>query len=224
LVERISVGFADRSSPAFENFHLHPSIAATLERLGWSGNDPLVREAAPTVARGHNLVAVTPPSPAYATATLGAVFSREVGRLTLLLVPSTQLDEWRVLAHQLAHGTELKVHAARGAARVLRHLRAEAVDVLVTTPEIALTLVSRSALPLDTLSSFFLAWPEMLSDEELVTPLMQDLAKDAQRIIYTSEPARVDLLVERYARKALTVGPGEFDTQPGGPVRTVGVA
>jgi ATP-dependent RNA helicase DeaD len=211
--------------PAFDNFHLHPSIAAALEQLGWSPSDPVVREATPTVARGHNLVAVTPPAPAYATATLGAVFSRsDVGRLALVLVPSAQLEEWGVLAYRLARDTEVRVQVARGVARAMRHLRAQAADVLVTTPEIALTLVSRSTLQMESLSSFFLAWPEMLPEEEFLTPLMQDLPKDAQRVIYTSEPERGDLLVERYARKALTVGAAELETQPGAPVRTVAVA
>jgi ATP-dependent RNA helicase DeaD len=211
--------------PAFENFHLHPSIAATLDRLGWSPDDPFVREGTPTVARGHNLVAVTPPAPAYATPTLGALFSRrDAGRLTLLLVPTAQLEEWGALAYQLARDAGLRVQATRGAARAMRHLRAQALDVLVTTPEIALTLVSRSALPMEMLGSFFLAWPEMLPDEDAVTPLMQDLPKDAQRIIYTSEPERADTLIERYARKALAVKAAEVETPPAGPVRTVGTA
>jgi hypothetical protein len=207
--------------PAFEKFHLHPSIAATLERLGWTPENPILREATPTVARGHNLVAVTPPAPAYAAASLGALLSRRhASKLDLLLVPPFQLDEWGTLIHLLGREGGLRVQVTRGAARAMRYLKADGLDVLVATPEIAHTLVTRSALQMETLGSFLLAWPEML-DQDAVTPLMQDLSKEAQRIIYTSEPEQADSLVERYARKALVVGGDEIGSQPVGPVRTV---
>jgi hypothetical protein len=100
--------------PSFEDFHLHPATAATLQRLGWTPDDPLARESAPTVARGHNLVAVTPPTPAYAAPALAGVLSRLAKeRRALLLVPSTQLDEWGGLLHLLAEGTGLRMHVAR---------------------------------------------------------------------------------------------------------------
>jgi hypothetical protein len=209
--------------PAFEKFHLHPSIAATLDRLGWTPENPVLREAVPTVARGHNLVAVTPPAPAYATATLGALLSRHAAKLDLLLVPSVQLDEWGTLVHVLGGEGGLRVQVTRGAARAMRYLKADGLDVLVATPEIAHTLVTRSALQMETLGSFLLAWPEML-DQDAITPLMQDLTKEAQRIIYTSEPEQADSLVERYARKALVIGGNEVGSQPAGPVRTVAIA
>ena len=59
-----------------EDLHLTPPIASALARLGWSADDPLVREAAPTAARGHNLVLVLPPSPAAATPALAGMLSR----------------------------------------------------------------------------------------------------------------------------------------------------
>ena len=52
----------------------------------------------------------------------------------------------------------------------------------------------------------FSAWPELLPDDDSVMPLMQDLPREAQRIVYTADPARVNVWVDRYARKALTVG------------------
>jgi ATP-dependent RNA helicase DeaD len=56
---------------------------------------------------------------------------------------------------------------------------------------------------------------------------MQDLDKDAQRIVVTSSPERAADLVERYARRALTVGSPPPETArpaPAGPVRTVAVS
>jgi hypothetical protein len=56
---------------------------------------------------------------------------------------------------------------------------------------------------------------------------MQDLPREAQRIVLTADPAAAADLVERYARKALVLGmpPAEVPpAQPVGPVRTVSVA
>jgi ATP-dependent RNA helicase DeaD len=211
--------------PSFEDFHLHSAISATLTRLGWSADDPGARDATPTAARGHNLVALTPPVPAYATPVLGAVLSRMTqGRRAILLVPAAQLEEWGGLVHVLARDAGIRVQVARGTARAARRLHQESVDCLVTTPETALNLVMRSSLRVETLDAMLLAWPESLSDEESITPLMQDLPKEAQRIIYTSGPQQVSTLVERYARKALTVGVPGVTTAPVGPVRTTSTA
>jgi ATP-dependent RNA helicase DeaD len=207
--------------PSFEELHLQPAVAATLDQLGWQPDNPLAKDATPTAARGHNLVVVTPPAPAYSAPVVGAILSRLTeGTRGLLLVPAPQLDEWGGLAHRLARSTAARVHVARGTARSLRLLRADALDVLVTTPEVALGLVTRSGLAMEKVGSLLLAWPEMLLDEDAVTPLMQDLPREAQRIVYTSEAERVESLVERYARKALVVGSGS-GTPSSEPVRTV---
>jgi ATP-dependent RNA helicase DeaD len=207
--------------PSFEDLHIQPPIATTLDRWGWSPDDPLAREAAPTVARGHSLVAVTPPVPAYAAPAVAGILSRlGQGRRALLLVPPAQLDQWGMLVHGLIRETRLRVQVARGTARVLRRLRADSLDVVVATPETVLTLVTRSALRMETVDSLMLAWPELLLDEDSITPLMQDLPRDAPRVVYTAEPERVAALVERYARKALTIRPPEPEGALG-PVRTV---
>src|SRR5687768_13742159 len=88
--------------PPFQDLHLKQPIAAALERLGWTAEDAGAQETAPTAARGHNLVASTPPVPAYAAPALGGLLSRlgEGGR-ALLLSPPGQLDEWGALAHAL---------------------------------------------------------------------------------------------------------------------------
>jgi ATP-dependent RNA helicase DeaD len=208
--------------PSFEDLHIQPTIAQTLDRRGWTPESPAVRDVAPTAARGHNLVVVTPPAPVYAVPAVAGVLSRlKPGRPALLIVPPVQLDEWGALVSDLAHGTPLRIQLARGPARAMRRLRAESVDVVVTTLETALLLVERSALRMDSVDAILLAWPEMLSDEERTVPLMQDLPREAQRVVYTAEPGRVNALVDRYARKALTVAPAGSDQAPAGPVRTV---
>jgi ATP-dependent RNA helicase DeaD len=214
--------------PGFEELHVHAAMAAALDALGWSATDPAAREAAPTAARGNNLVAVLPPSPAYAAPALAGLLSRLVGGegMALLLCPPAQLDEWGAVARSLSAGTGVRVEVAHGTARALRRLRDAQVDLLVASPETALTLLERSALKAEALGAVVLAWPENFDGTETLAPLMQDLPKDAQRIVFTSDPDAAAALVERYARKALTIGtrPAETASEPPvGPVRTVTV-
>jgi hypothetical protein len=210
--------------PTFEDLHLKAPIAASLERLGWSADDVRVKETAPTAARGHNLVAVTPPAPAYAAPALAGFLTRltDSGR-GLLLAPPSQLDEWGALAYELTRDTALRVQVAHGTARITRLLRADTVDLMIAAPDTAVQLATRSALRTEAITGLFLGWPEHWSDEDSITPLMQDLPKEAQRIIYTSVSERAGALGERYARKALTVGPSAGGASAG-PVRTVTVS
>ncbi len=211
--------------PSFQELHLKTSFATALERLGWNPDDPAARNAAPTAARGHNLVASTPPVPVYAAPALAGVLNRlGDGSRALLLSPPGQLDEWGRLAHALAHDSGLRVQVAHGTARTTRRLKADAVDLVIATPDTALTLLGRSALSMDRLTALFLAWPESWGGEESLTPVMQDLPKETQRIIYTSATDRVEALIERYARKSLTTGTPGLESGPSGPVRTVSVS
>ncbi|HKP49951.1 MAG TPA: DbpA RNA binding domain-containing protein [Gemmatimonadales bacterium] len=211
--------------PSFEELHIQPVIARVLDQRGWTPETPASREVAPTAARGHNLVALAPPIPVYAAPAVAGMLSRvERGKLALVLVPPVQLEDWGALISELAQDASLSIQVGRGPSRAMRRLRGESLDVLVTTLETALQLVARSALRMETVGALLLAWPESLSDDDSVMPLMQDLPREAQRIVYTAEPARVPAWVDRYARKALTVGADRLDPGPLGPVRTVTTA
>ena len=128
------------------------------------------------------------------------------GRPGLLLAPAGQLDEWGRVVHQASGESGLRVQVAHGTSRATRRLRGDAVDLLIATPETAIALQRRSALQADALAAVLLAWPEGWEEEESVSPLMQDLDKEAQRIVLTSAPERAADMVERYARRALTIG------------------
>ena len=107
---------------SFAAHHLTPPIAAAVERLGWHPDDPAMREAAPTAARGHNLVVVAPPSPAYASPALAGTLSRlGPGTRGLLLCSEAQLGEWGLLAASLG-GESLRIQVARGTARAMRRI------------------------------------------------------------------------------------------------------
>jgi ATP-dependent RNA helicase DeaD len=212
---------------SFDDLHLTPTIAAAVGRLGWSPEDPALRETTPTAARGHNLVVVAPPSPAYAVPALAGMLSRlGPGTRGLLLCSEAQLSEWGLLVTSIG-ADALRIQVARGTARAMRRLKAAEVDLVVTSPDIALALHRRSALGPEDIGAVFLAWPESWESGESLAPLMQDLSKDAQRIVCTGSSDRAADLVERYARRALTVGVASAETAPpapAGPVRTAGVS
>ena len=186
-----------------------------------------MREAAPTTARGHNLVVIAPPSPAYAVPALAGMLSRlGQGRRGLLLGAEAHLAEWGALAAAVG-GEALRIQVARSTGRATRRLRAGEVDLLVATPETALALLRRSALGPEGIAAVFLAWPERWQDGESLAPIMQDTDKETQRIVCASALESVADVVERYARRALTLGAPAPETPappPAGPVRTAGVS
>jgi hypothetical protein len=162
--------------------------------------------------------------PAHAAPGLAGLLSRLLdGGRGLLLAPASQLDEWGALVHELARESGLRVQVAHGLSRAMRRLRSGALDLVIASPETALTLAGRSALRMEEVTALFLAWPESWADEDKITPLMQDLSKDALRVIYTANPDRVGAIGERYARKALTIGVPGDGLPAAGPVRTVSV-
>ena len=129
------------------------------------------------------------------------------GRPGLLLAPAGQLDEWGRVVHQASRRVGLRVQVAHGTSRATRRLRDEAVDLLIATPETALALQRRSRAPRRRARRGAARLAGGLGRaRRAVAPLMQDLDKEAQRIVLTSAPERAAALVERYARRALTLG------------------
>ncbi len=211
----------------FEELQLAAGAASVLERWGWRPSQTLVREAVPTVARGHNLVAVTPPSPA-AAAPVVAAFVQRLGpdAQGLLIAPPAELALWGGVAQTVAAATGVRAETAASPARALRRLRSGSLDLLITTPATVLALVERSALKPERLAALFLAHPEQYAEHAALAPLMQDAGREAQRILVTSDGLGTADLVERYARKALVVGGASGDSLPAplGPVRTAHVS
>ena len=214
----------------FESWGLAPAVAVGMGRLGWQGDDASVRDSVPPVLRGTNLVAVLPPAAAWAgpiaAGLLGGLTVRSDGSRVLVLSAPALVPEWGALLASLADGTALRIEAANGPSRAARRLKADAVDVLVASPDTALALHTRSALGVDRIAAIVFAWPEDWDADEAIAVLLQDLPKDAQRIVITARAERLegsDGLVERYARRALIVGApaSDADRSPAGPVRTL---
>jgi len=185
-------------------------------------------EAAATAERGHNVVALIPPTPVVALPLLMTLAGRAsadgTGLRTLLLTSPDSLSEWADTAARAL--PSWRIAAAGNLARAVRRLRAGEADLLVATPAQACQLVERLALKPDQLATVVLAFPEAWGGAEALAVLMHDLSKDAQRIVLTADAAASAEVVERYARKALAVGFPQADSAPmvpEGPVRTVSV-
>lgn len=202
-------------------------MGAAAAASGWSADDELLRVAVPTVARGNNLVAVVPPSPAWARPLLAAVIQRGLassGRSLILAAPS-MVDPLGLATSRVAAGSGRRTVTAPGSSRAARLLRSGMVDVLVTSPATAVSLHTRSHLEIDRFDTVVLAWPEHWADDEAVTVLLNDLPRESQRVVLTSSSADVADLVERHLRRAATgtATPLEGGAEPAPPksVRTV---
>jgi hypothetical protein len=203
----------------FEAFHVSEPIAAALEKAGLRADQPRMAEIVPTAARENNLVVVSPPAAVHAMAGLAGVLTALAHRtdsgLLLILVHESALAEWERVTSYLATPAGLPLHTVRSIARATRIVgrdvgRASVPDqvpghqVLISTPAAALTLMQRSALKAERLSSIFLGFPEQWSTDPALPAIMQDVG-EIQRVVYTAELGAVQDLVERYVRRALTV-------------------
>lgn len=203
--------------------HLAPPLAGALDDCGWPAGHPAVSQAAPVAARGNNLVFIAPPSPAWARPVIAGVATRLLADRTgpvLALCPAESVDEWARVAQRVTGGTALRLAAVRSPGRLTRLLRADTVDLVFTTPDIAFDLVRRAALKLDGLGGILLLWPEAWGDEELVTTLLQDVPRETQRIVVSADPAGSASLIERYCWRAPVVDLiGAAVAEPAGPIR-----
>jgi ATP-dependent RNA helicase DeaD len=205
--------------------HLAPPVAANLSSLGWTPGDAPVRATTAPAARGHNIAVVAPPSPAWAGPALAGAVSRlatEGGRL-LAVCPPEAVREWAAALAALAAGAQVRLAGAQGPARAARLLHDDAADLLVASPDTVLELLARSALRTDSLTAVALLWPDSWATGERLAPIMQDLPKEAQRLIVGTESGGVAALVERHARKAVVWAVAEAEGTAG-PVRTVAVS
>jgi len=175
-------------------------------------------DAAPVIARGHNLAILVPPVPAAALPYLLAIPER---RATFVVTADS--DRAAALAAALPRGPSL---AVTGLARAQRKLASGMPDFLFTSASDALQLLTRSALKAAQFQTVVLAWPEQLDEpgREALGSVMAEAARDAQRIILTASAGPdVESVIERYAMKAVTFGFPPAERQPA-PTPTLGPA
>jgi hypothetical protein len=158
-------------------------------------------DAAPVIARGHNLAIVVPPVPAAALPYLLAI---PEGRPTFVVTADS--DRAAALAAALPRGPSL---AVTGLARAQRKLASGMPDFLFASAPDALQLLTRSALQVAQFQTVVLAWPEQLDEpgREALESVMAETDRDAQRMILTAAAGPdVEALADRHAMKAVTFG------------------
>ena len=187
-------------------------------------SDPKLAET--VASRGNNLVFIAPPSPSAARPVLAGLLAAEPRPGKWLgLAPGEAVEEWARVGAQLAGRGSGRVAGAQTPARLSRLIHSDAVSLLFSTPAAAHEAVRRAALKADGLAGVLLLWPEAWDDPEPVALLLQDLPKEAQRIVVTADPAGSAELIERYCWRAPVtdlLGPEPLDQPP--EVRAVPVA
>jgi predicted amidohydrolase len=199
-------------------------LSALLEAIGYAPSDAVIRESTVPALRGTNVVLLSPPSARYAIpAMAGLLGSAGPASRVLVLVPAFGIQEWAQVLVPLARAASLTLETASTPARATRRLRAGGLQVLLTTPEVALQLCRRSALKAESLSHVVLAWPESCENPETLTQILQDANKDAQRLLVPLSPAPSRDLTDRYARRGVVAGPfaAQAPTKSSVPLRYV---
>ena len=179
-----------------------------------------VADARAALERGRPVVLVRPPAVPQA---------RDLWEILSILSPagSTALivtaDDDTAAEWAAAAPAGLRVHAVTGLARTSRVLTDQLPpQVLAGAGKDLATLVERSALKLELITSVVLAWPEALVSGAAAAPLDTLLgeARDAHRIILSWNPTLLGDFLERHARRALVIGslPVDENARPLPPV------
>ncbi|HET9708177.1 MAG TPA: DbpA RNA binding domain-containing protein [Gemmatimonadales bacterium] len=186
-----------------------------------------VNDGQAALERGRAVMLVTPPAVEQAGAIWDLLASdtpkRDPGAsllgpaVVIACSDSAAAEEWADAAPQ-----DLRVHPVTALGRTTRLLAAGAVDVLAGTPEDLQALARASALKLETVTTVVLAWPEWLIATDRLGPLEHILGetRDARRMILAWNPAALNDLIERYARRPHIIGdlPLGDDARPLPPV------
>jgi DbpA-like RNA binding protein len=186
-----------------------------------------VNDGQAALERGRAVMLVTPPAVEQAGAVWELLASETPARgpgvsppgpATVMVCSDTAAaEEWADAAPQ-----DLRVHPVTALGRTTRLLAAGAVDVLAGTPEDLQALARASGIKLEMVTTVVLAWPEWLVATDRLGPLEHILGetREARRIILAWNPAALDDLIERYARRPHVIGdlPLGDDARPLPPV------
>ena len=157
---------------------------------------PVVLVRPPAVEQARDLwELVGPPSPGR---------SPDAGPAVLIVcADDASAAEWVAAAPP-----DRPIHAVTGLARTGRVLKERPVEILAGAAKDLAALLERAALKLATVSSVVLAWPEALVEGDGAAALDTVLgeARDAHRIVLSWNPALLNDLLERHARRALVDG------------------
>jgi ATP-dependent RNA helicase DeaD len=177
-------------------------------------------DAAPVIARGHNVAVFLPPVPEALLPYVQAIPA------TPTLVLAADADRAAAIAEHVPDA-----FAVSGLARAQARLAAARPAVVCAGVLDAVALLERSALHPSAYRTIVLAWPEHLDADgrQALGTVMGECDREAQRIVCTAEPATVqEPVLDRYAFKAMTYGfppveppEGWAPPAPVGPARIV---
>ena len=174
-------------------------------------------DAAPVIARGHNVAVLIPPVVEAALPYLLAISARPA----LVLTPDAARAVALARALEGAGRPGEEIVAVSGLARAARRLATGTPAVLLLTVQDAAVLLQRSTLKPAEAKTVVLAWPDELEPEggAALEAVMAECDKEAQRLLFVAVPgAAVDALLERYAWKAMTFGFPAVDEPPPAPI------
>lgn len=195
-------------SSAVELFTPAPAVGELFESLEVSAVLPDAAQIIAPILRGNNLACYVPPSPGYAAGVAAAVATRFASTPTLrgvILAPAESVAAYGTLFGRFARAAGVPFLATDLPARAARAISAP--GLLLTSPECAAELVHRSQLATAGLDLVVVIGAETCLSEELITPLFQDLNKEAQRLFLSADPTRIAPWIERYAWRAAVTGP-----------------
>lgn len=174
-----------------------------------------VAEARAALERGRPVVLVTPPAPDQA----GALWELVTPPVLIVCADVVSATEWAAAAP-----SDRRVHVVTGLRRSERCLRDLPVDVIAGTLDDLSTLVTRSALKLDAISTIVIAWPELLVANEQAAALdtLLGAVPEARRVVLSWNPGALSDFLERHARRAEVVG--STPTLDGKPLPPMGAA
>ncbi len=158
-------------------------------------------DAAPVIARGHNLAVLVPPVPAAALP-----YFQAIPETRPTLVVTADADRALALLDACPRAPSF---AVSGLARAQRQLAAGVPSFLFVSAADALRLLKHSALKTAEFQTVVLAWPEQLDEEgrEALETVMGEVARDSQRVILVAvADTDAEALIQRYAFKAVTFG------------------
>ncbi|HLB53724.1 MAG TPA: DbpA RNA binding domain-containing protein [Gemmatimonadales bacterium] len=182
-----------------------------------------------TLARGHNLVVLAPPAPVSTSFVLAGVMDRlgAEGSTFLALAPDEAIPEWARVAEQLRGGRPIRIAGAQTPARLTGLLRSGEASLFVSSPASALELVRRATLKMERLTGLLVLWPEAWGESrnDLLAALFQDLPRETQRVIVTTDPKAGAEVIEHHGWRApVSDHLGALPPGPAPPVRTTPVA
>lgn len=183
-------------------------------------------EAPAALERGRPVMVVTPPAVEQAgavwgllgpTAAPGEAMTPRAPRAVIVCADVTAAEDWADAAPPAR-----RVHPVTALERSARLLSEGTVDILAGAPEELQVLATRSTLKLDAIPVIVLAWPEWLQASGRDGALEQLLGESraAGRIVLAWNPAALEDLLERHARRPHVVGdlPLGVDGRPLPPV------